>query len=78
MFVRLFVLLITAYQKSISPDHGWFAAMRPHGWCKFYPSCSEYTKQAIINYGVFSGLVLAVRRIVRCHPWQKPSIDPVP
>lgn len=78
MLVRLFVLLITAYQKSISPDHGWFAATHPHGWCKFYPSCSEYAKQAIIKYGVITGPVLAVRRIVRCHPWQKPGIDPVP
>jgi putative membrane protein insertion efficiency factor len=78
MFARVVIILLTFYQRTFSPDHGWFAARHPYGWCKFYPSCSEYAKQAIMKYGVFSGLVLSSRRVVRCHPWQKPSIDPVP
>lgn len=45
--------------------------------CVFYPTCSEYTKQAIEKYGSFKGVYLGFRRILRCHPWQKNHIDPV-
>jgi putative membrane protein insertion efficiency factor len=45
--------------------------------CVFFPTCSEYTKQAIEKYGVLKGIFLGVRRIFRCHPWQKNHIDPV-
>ncbi|MEK7113243.1 MAG: membrane protein insertion efficiency factor YidD [Patescibacteria group bacterium] len=45
--------------------------------CAFYPTCSEYTKQAIQKYGLFKGSFLGFRRILRCHPWQKNHIDPV-
>ncbi|MEX2052285.1 MAG: membrane protein insertion efficiency factor YidD [Candidatus Paceibacterota bacterium] len=43
--------------------------------CVFYPTCSQYGKEAIIKYGAFKGLWLVGRRILRCHPWQKPKID---
>lgn len=45
--------------------------------CVFYPTCSEYTKQSILKYGAFKGSYLGLRRILRCHPWQKNHIDPV-
>ena len=45
--------------------------------CVFYPTCSEYTKQAIKKYGAGKGLLLGIRRILRCHPWQKNHIDPL-
>ena len=45
--------------------------------CVFYPSCSEYAKQAIMRYGINKGIYLGVKRILRCHPWQKNHIDPV-
>lgn len=45
--------------------------------CVFYPSCSDYTKEAIDRYG-FKGLLLSFRRLLRCHPWQKSHFDPLP
>lgn len=61
--------LIFLYQKLISP------LMPAH--CRFTPTCSEYTKQAIKHYG-FKGVWLGVRRIIRCHPWNVGGHDPVP
>lgn len=43
--------------------------------CRFYPSCSEYTKQAIIKYGFFKGCILGAKRIVKCHPFNSGGID---
>ena len=55
----------------------WISAGLPAS-CRFYPSCSEYTYQAIEKYGVLRGAWLGVRRIARCHPWGGFGIDPVP
>lgn len=60
---------INFYQKYIS------IFLKPS--CVFYPTCSEYTKQAIKKYGIFKGARLGFIRILRCHPWQKNHIDPV-
>ncbi|MBI3459668.1 membrane protein insertion efficiency factor YidD [Candidatus Acetothermia bacterium] len=69
--MRWFALkLIESYQKLISP-------MLPSS-CRFYPSCSEYAKQAIQKYGFFKGMWLAIKRIARCHPLNPGGIDPVP
>lgn len=65
----LFVFLINFYQKYIR------VLKKPS--CVFYPSCSEYTKQAITKYGIFKGIFLGIKRISRCHPWQKNHIDPL-
>lgn len=46
--------------------------------CRFKPSCSEYTYQAIKNYGIIKGSFLGIKRIVRCHPWSKGGEDAVP
>jgi putative membrane protein insertion efficiency factor len=62
--------LITAYQKLLSP-------MLPRS-CRFYPSCSEYAKQAIQKYGIVKGGWLALKRIARCHPGNPGGLDPVP
>ena len=43
----------------------------------FYPTCSAYTKEAIIKYGAWKGSYLGLSRILRCHPWQKNYFDPV-
>lgn len=45
--------------------------------CVFYPTCSEYSKQAIEKYGVVKGGLLSVKRIIRCHPKQTKRIDPL-
>jgi putative membrane protein insertion efficiency factor len=66
----LALALITAYQKLLSP-------MLPRS-CRFYPSCSEYAKQAIQKYGIVKGGWLALKRIARCHPGNPGGLDPVP
>ena len=45
--------------------------------CVFYPTCSDYTKQAIQKYGILKGIYLGFFRILHCHPWQKNHFDPV-
>lgn len=68
---KLFLLLITFYQKAISP-------YRP-GCCRFTPTCSQYAKEAILKYGAVKGGFLAVKRLLRCHPFSKAGYyDPVP
>ncbi|MCX8103119.1 MAG: membrane protein insertion efficiency factor YidD [Candidatus Bipolaricaulota bacterium] len=66
----LALLLITLYQKLLSP-------ILPSS-CRFYPSCSEYAKQAIQKYGLLRGGWLALKRISRCHPGNPGGLDPVP
>jgi len=61
------VKLIDFYQKHLSPSNK----------CVFYPTCSEYAKQAIEKYGAFKGTCIGFLRILRCHPWQKNHIDPL-
>lgn len=67
--------LIIGYQKTLSPDHGLLRHRHPYGYCRYYPSCSEYARQSILNQGVIRGSGLAVARIIRCNPWAKPAID---
>ncbi len=73
---KFIVSIISLYQKVLSPDTGIFA-FRRGTTCVFYPTCSEYAKEATLKYGVFKGLFLGTRRILRCHPWQKEHIDPL-
>jgi len=75
---QLSIGLINLYQLLLSPDHSWLKAKFPHGYCKFYPSCSQYSKEAIIKFGFFKGWYLGAKRIVRCHPWAEPKVDLIP
>jgi putative membrane protein insertion efficiency factor len=62
--------LIRLYQRYISPFLG------PR--CRFYPTCSEYAHQSIDRFGYLRGLLLALGRILRCHPWGICGADPIP
>ncbi len=50
----------------------------PRGVCRFTPTCSQYAKEALVKYGAFKGMWLAVKRVSKCHPWHPGGIDPVP
>ncbi|MCK5893344.1 MAG: membrane protein insertion efficiency factor YidD [Endozoicomonadaceae bacterium] len=65
----LALLIISIYQYMISP------LMSRH--CRFYPSCSAYAKEAIESRGFISGSILAIKRLLRCHPWNLGGYDPV-
>ncbi len=60
------IAMITFYQKYLSFDRGMLAFLAPGGACKFNPSCSEYTKQAILNHGLLSGTIMGLKRIWSC------------
>ena len=67
---RAVALLIRGYQVAISP------AFPPR--CRFHPSCSQYTLEAVTRYGVIRGTWLGMRRLVKCHPFHPGGHDPVP
>ena len=64
------VVLLRGYRAAISPLYG--------DVCRYYPSCSSYTLQAIQQRGLVVGSGLGIYRIVRCHPWAKGGVDDVP
>lgn len=69
------VTLITVYQKTLSPDHGWMKYRYPYGYCRHYPSCSEYTKQAFLHNSILRASWLSSKRILRCNPFVAPQVD---
>lgn len=74
---RILLGSITLYQTTLSPDHGLLRPLFPQGVCRFHPTCSDYAKASIKEYGL-SGIWMALARIARCHPWAAGGIDPVP
>jgi hypothetical protein len=64
------IALIRVYQLFVSPLLG--------NHCRFYPSCSQYAREAIEQHGALRGGWLAIRRLLRCHPWHPGGVDPVP
>jgi putative membrane protein insertion efficiency factor len=64
------LILIRFYQRFISPLLG--------SNCRYYPTCSHYTAQAIEKYGARKGSWMGFKRIMRCHPWHEGGFDPVP
>lgn len=69
---KLGILLISFYKKYISPIFNFFGIE-----CKYYPTCSEYTKQAIEKYGFLKGIFLGFIRILKCNPFSKGGYDPL-
>jgi putative membrane protein insertion efficiency factor len=68
--VRAAIVVIRAYQLLLSPFSG--------GACRFEPSCSAYAVTAVEEHGAWRGLLLAIRRVARCHPLGRAGFDPVP
>lgn len=69
---KICIYLIEWYQRNIS---SFFESRNIR--CKYYPSCSEYTKQAIEKYGVIKGGILGIKRILKCNPFSKGGYDPL-
>jgi putative membrane protein insertion efficiency factor len=67
---RLLLLLVEAYRVALSPLLG--------GHCRYWPSCSAYAEEALRRHGAARGAALAVRRVLRCHPFHPGGFDPVP
>lgn len=67
---KLLVSLLRGYQLLLSPMLGQN--------CRFYPTCSNYSIEAIRTHGAAHGSYLALRRVCRCHPWNEGGVDPVP
>lgn len=67
---RILIGLLTAYKRWISP---WLPPA-----CRFYPSCSEYAREAVEIHGAWRGIGLALSRILRCQPFCRGGFDPVP
>ena len=71
MVKRILILLIKFYIKYLSP-------LKKTPTCIYTPTCSMYALEAIQKYGALKGVFLAVKRILRCHPFHKGGYDPVP
>ncbi len=68
---HIFLFLIRVYQRTL-------AKALPPNTCRFYPTCSHYSYEAIEKYGALKGGWLAVRRVAHCHPLNPGGYDPVP
>jgi uncharacterized protein len=70
MFKKIAIAFVKFYQYAIRP-------LLPNA-CRFTPSCSQYSIEAINKYGAFKGSWLGLKRILRCHPWGGHGYDPLP
>lgn len=70
LLARIFLGLIRVYQCTLSTVMG--------KQCRYYPTCSHYASGAIRRFGALKGGWMGMKRILRCHPWQKGGYDPVP
>ena len=70
MAARALLLLIEVYRVTLAPLVG--------GYCRFVPSCSVFAEEALRRHGAAAGTRLALRRLLRCHPFHPGGFDPVP
>ena len=66
----ILVFLLKIYRIFISPILGCN--------CRFYPTCSQYAEQSLREHGIFTGLILIIKRVIKCHPWHYGGVDLVP
>ncbi|MGI6697819.1 MAG: membrane protein insertion efficiency factor YidD [Clostridiales bacterium] len=66
---KILIFIINIYRRFISPIKT--------GKCRFYPTCSEYAVQSIERYGAVKGMLLAIKRVLKCHPFHPGGYDPV-
>jgi len=71
---KFLIFVIKLYKKAISP----VLTVLFGNACRFTPSCSQYTIEALEKYGAARGLVLGIKRFSKCHPWGGSGFDPVP
>ena len=69
---KIFLFLISKYKKYISPIFEHYGIK-----CKYFPTCSEYARQAIIKYGTIRGMFLSIKRFLKCNPFSKGGYDPL-
>lgn len=69
---NIIIFFINIYKKTLSPILNFFGIK-----CKYYPTCSEYTKQAVEKYGIIKGCFIGIWRILRCNPFSKGGYDPL-
>ena len=69
---NLLLLLLNLFMLLVRPFLG------PRGVCRFAPTCSQYAKRAIMKHGALKGGYLALKRVLKCHPWHPGGYDPVP
>ncbi|MBD3414873.1 MAG: membrane protein insertion efficiency factor YidD [Candidatus Aminicenantes bacterium] len=67
---KAILCVLRQYKRFVSPFLG--------NHCRFYPSCSSYTYQAIEKYGPTKGIFLGIKRLLKCHPFHDGGVDPVP
>ena len=72
---NIFISLIKIYQRTLSFDHGPLSFMYSEGFCRFEPTCSQYSIDAILKFGVVKGTILGFYRVNRCNPWSKGGVD---
>lgn len=74
---KIVLRLIRIYQNNLSLDHSPVSKLFPGGYCRFQPTCSQYTYESIEKYGLIKGAIKGSWRICRCNPWSKGGYDPV-
>lgn len=73
---KIAIGVVGVYQKTLSPDYSPFIKpLFPNGYCKYHPTCSQYSKESFKKHGFIIGLIKSTWRVLRCNPWSKGGAD---
>ncbi len=75
LMLKFTLAIIWIYQKTISFDHGLLRNLTGTPRCKYYPTCSQYAKGALLKHGILKGTLLTGFRLLRCNPFSKGGVD---